>query len=399
MPAPLQAEVWDRVMDRETRLRADLVAYLRGRYAIWSPEWEHAFLKVPRHLFVPRVSHTPSTWAREPEYEELDCTNPEQHARWLELVYSDSSLLIPSEEGGRASSSQPSIMAYMLEALMVEDGNRILEIGLGSGYQAALLSERVGAENVTSIDIDRVVYEASKRQLAAAGYAPHVAVADGAEGYPERSPYDRVIGSVYGWPVPPAWIEQTTPGGRLCVIAPSSLAMLRVHEDGRAEGHLHWTNFSFMFLRGHNPDYPSRDEFVAVVGEAGESRPCRYPIRLLDAGGFQRSFWVLVGMLVLPYEGIHLVDDTTTVWLDPRDRSWAVLDDRRNLVTQGGPRRLWDHVEKLYEQWCQLGGPNRERFGLTVQPDGRHWLWLDEPESRHRWEVTPTRTASGARAD
>jgi protein-L-isoaspartate O-methyltransferase len=46
----------------------------------------------------------------------------------------------------------------------------------------------VGAENVTSIDIDRVVYEAAKRQLAAAGYAPHVALADGSEGYPKRSP-------------------------------------------------------------------------------------------------------------------------------------------------------------------------------------------------------------------
>jgi protein-L-isoaspartate O-methyltransferase len=382
------------MIERETLLRIDLVAYLCGRHAIWSPEWARAFLKVPRHLFVPRFSYAMDGWAPDAHHEELDGSNPEQHARWLELAYSDSSLLVPSEEGGRASSSQPSTMAYMLEALDVEDGNRVLEVGLGSGYQAALLAERVGAQNVTSIDIDRVVYEAAKSHLAAAHYSPHVALADGVEGYPDRAPYDRVIGAIYGWPIPSAWIEQTNPGGRLCVIAPSSLAMLRVHEDGRAEGHLHWTNFGFMFLRGHNPEYPAAEDFMAVRREEGQPRPSRYPIKLLDAGGHQRSFWVLVGMLVLPYEGIHVVGDDITVWLDPRDRSWAVLDYDHDSVMQGGPRRLWNRVEELYEQWCQLGAPNRERFGLTVLSDGRHWLWLDEPDSEHRWDATPNRISS-----
>jgi protein-L-isoaspartate(D-aspartate) O-methyltransferase len=380
-------------MDRSAQLRSELVAYLRGRYAIWSPEWTRAFLTVPRHLFVPRFSHTVNAWAPDPQHEELDGSIPEQHDRWLELAYSDSSLVIPSESGGRASSSQPSTMAYMLEALEVEDGNRVLEVGLGSGYQAALLAEHVGAESVTSIDIDPVVHQAAERHLAAAGYAPHVAVADGVQGYPDRAPYDRVIGAVYGWPIPPAWIEQITPGGRLSVIAPSSLARLRVHEDGRAEGRLHWSNFSFMFLRGYNPEYPSREDFMTIRTAVGDSRSSRHPIRILEAGGHQRSFWVLVGMLVQPYEGIQSVAEGVTVWLDPQDRSWAVLDHEHNAVTQGGPRRLWDRVEELYDQWCQLGGPNRERFGLTVLPDGRHWLWLDEPDSEHRWDVTPTPTA------
>jgi hypothetical protein len=70
-------------------------------------------------------------------------------------------------------------------------------------------------------------------------------------------------------------------------------------------------------------------------------------------------------MLVQPYEGIQSVAEGVTVWLDPHDWSWAILDHVHNAVTQGGPRRLWDRVEELYDQWCQLGGPNRERFGLT----------------------------------
>ncbi len=131
--------------------------------------------------------------------------------------------------------------------------------------------------------------------------------------------------------------------------------------------------------------------------------PLRYPwkqqgSRILEAGGHQRAFWVLVGMLVQPYEGIQSVAEGVTVWLDPQDRSWAVLNHGQDVVTQGGPRRLWDRVEELYDQWCQLGAPNRERFGLTVLPDGCHWLWLDEPGSTNRWDVTPTRTAVAPRA-
>jgi hypothetical protein len=54
-------------------------------------------------------------------------------------------------------------------------------------------------------------------------------------------------------------------------------------------------------------------------------------------------------------------------------------------VTQGGPRRLWDLIERLYDLWLDLGGPQRDRFGLTVTGAGRHRVWLDTPDSEHVW--------------
>jgi hypothetical protein len=77
---------------------------------------------------------------------------------------------------------------------------------------------------------------------------------------------------------------------------------------------------------------------------------------------------------------------------DEDDRSWLHLDFTHDEVTQGGPRRLWDEIEVLYEQWCRLGAPNRERFGLTINADGRSYLWLDSADSGSVWEL-PTRWA------
>ena len=70
------------------------------------------------------------------------------------------------------------------------------------------------------------------------------------------------------------------------------------------------------------------------------------------------------------------------ILIDEVDRSWLRLDRSRNEVTQGGPRRMWDEIEDLFETWCRLGAPNREHFGLTVTVDGRHTLWLDKPGLR-----------------
>jgi protein-L-isoaspartate(D-aspartate) O-methyltransferase len=57
-----------------------------------------------------------------------------------------------------------------------------------------------------------------------------------------------------------------------------------------------------------------------------------------------------------------------------------------DCVTQGGPRRLWDLIEGLYDTWSDLGGPERDRIGLTVTVDGRHRVWLDTPNSDHAWD-------------
>jgi protein-L-isoaspartate O-methyltransferase len=175
------------------RLRTELVRALVDAGKLHSAGWLRAFEQVPRHLFVPRFHRyrdVDSSW------ETIDGSRPEQRDEWLAGVYSDEYLYIARDVDDPlacSTSSMPSIMAEMLEALGAEAGHRVLEIGTGSGYNAALLCEMLGSANVTTVDIDARLVEAAAERLRCAGYTPTVAAGDGFHGYLENAPFDRVI--------------------------------------------------------------------------------------------------------------------------------------------------------------------------------------------------------------
>jgi protein-L-isoaspartate O-methyltransferase len=87
-----------------------------------------------------------------------------------------------------SSSTKPDLMLRMLETLDVRDGHRVLEIGTGTGYNAALLSHRVGDHNVYSVDVDAELVRLARERLAGAGYRPTLAAIDGEGGLPEHAP-------------------------------------------------------------------------------------------------------------------------------------------------------------------------------------------------------------------
>jgi protein-L-isoaspartate(D-aspartate) O-methyltransferase len=360
----------------EHELKKQLVLRLQGAGVIYSQEWVSAFAAVPRHLFVPEG------W---PDGTGAYISSREDREKWLETVYSDVGIVTQRDGRGYSlsSSSMPSIMGEMLEWLRIRDGQTVVEIGTGSGYNAALLCHRLGAELVTSIDIDGGLVETARERLYSIGYEPHLATVDGAKGYLERAPYDRVIGTCHAWPIPRAWIDQAKPGGRVVAILANHCVGLDVREDGSASGTFHPHQFSFMSMRGgYMAGLPTDD---GQMPSETVSRPWCFPPSILKAGGKeQRSFLVLVAPLVTLYGW----QPDPSVFGDPRDLSWARFEEG-GLVTQAGPRRIWDQIEDLFEQWCKLGCPNRERFGLTVHPDGRHVLWLDEPDSDPSWEISP----------
>jgi protein-L-isoaspartate(D-aspartate) O-methyltransferase len=123
------------------------------------------------------------------------------------------------DEGGRAisSSSQPAIMAIMLEQLALQPGHNVLEIGAGTGYNAALMAHIVGEHgHVTTMDIETDLVESARAHLAAAGFAQvQVICGDGMLGYAANAPYDRIILTVAGWDIPPQWLAQLRPDGLL----------------------------------------------------------------------------------------------------------------------------------------------------------------------------------------
>lgn len=148
---------------------------------------------VPRHLFVPDVD--------------------------LSRAYELDAIVTHRDENGVALSSASglTIVAMMLKQLDVQPGHRVLEIGAGTGYNAALLRYLVGPEgSVTTIDImDQAVGEA-REHLAAAGFGDVTVVhGDGEHGVPQNGPYDRIIITAGASDLPPAWAEQLDKGGLL----------------------------------------------------------------------------------------------------------------------------------------------------------------------------------------
>ncbi|GAC1645505.1 MAG: hypothetical protein NVS4B9_37560 [Ktedonobacteraceae bacterium] len=177
---------------RAALLRHELVEYLKKQGHIRTARVEQAFRAVPRHLFLPDVE--------------------------LQTVYSDTYVTTKLEGSVPiSSSSQPAIMAYMLEELALQSGQRVLEIGAGTGYNAALMAHIVGESGqVVTIDIDEDIVQAARAHLRAAGLSRvQVLCADGSAGHAELAPYDRLILTVSADDIAPAWREQLRRGGIL----------------------------------------------------------------------------------------------------------------------------------------------------------------------------------------
>ncbi|MFE3635973.1 methyltransferase, FxLD system [Streptomyces sp. NPDC059168] len=177
------------------RLRNALVDQLRADGHARTPAVETALRTVPRHVFVPDAS--------------------------LEDAYANAPVHIKYDTDGTSIScaSQPGVVALMLDQLEAQPGERILELGAGTGYNAGLLAHLVGENgHVTTLDVDDDLVEGARTHLAAAGFTNVEAVTrDGALGYAEAAPYDRIIATVGAHGVPHAWLQQLSPGGRLLV--------------------------------------------------------------------------------------------------------------------------------------------------------------------------------------
>ena len=192
-------------------MRRRLVAHLRRRGYLHDRRIGRAFLEVPREAFLP---------------DELSKVG-------LPGVYRDDAIVTrrdPETRQPTSSSSQPAIMAVMLEMLDVQPGHRVLEIGAGTGYNAALLAYLADPGGlVVTVDLDLDVALAAARALRALHVGAHVVVADGARGMPGMAPIDRLEVTASSDVVPRSWHEQLALGGRLVVPLRLSEAADRVH--------------------------------------------------------------------------------------------------------------------------------------------------------------------------
>lgn len=292
------------------------------------PVWREAFEAVPRHLFVPYyyvsgVAGFERLWGEE--------RDPRWRERWVRGAYVDAPLATRVRDGELiSSSSQPSLMAKMLAELEVEDGSRVLEIGAGTGYNAALLAHRLGDDLVTTVDLDADITEAARTHLDAAGYHPTVVTGDGARGVLVRAPYDRIIATCTLRSIPRAWLAQCVPDGRILTPFATGLVRLRVRDAEHAEGRFLHTSAFFVPLRGGGD-------------EAETARP--------HLGGLPRR--------AREHDLFRFLLALTASSLDPHEAL-----------------ALWQREDM----------PSRQRYGITVSGD-RSWAWLDAPEGPYAWPL------------
>lgn len=149
-----------------------------------------------------------------------------------ESAYDDSPLPIGEEQ----TISQPYVVALMTEALEIRPEDKVLEIGAGSGYSAAILSRIAG--EVYAVERHASLAREAEERLARLGYANvHVLHGDGTLGWPEHAPYDAIVVAAGGPAVPPALLDQLAEGGRLVIpIGPDQRNQDLVRVRRRAEG-------------------------------------------------------------------------------------------------------------------------------------------------------------------
>jgi protein-L-isoaspartate(D-aspartate) O-methyltransferase len=349
----------------------DLIDQMIARGSLWSPALIAAFRATPRLPFLDRL------WSqREGRWRVVDVDAPTVED--LAAVYADRAVTTRVSEGSVAlsSSSQPSLMAGMLEDLRLERGLAVLEIGAGTGYNAALLAHAVGA--VLSIDVDRQVLDDARRHLARfPDRAVRLLHGDGRDGCPDAAPFDRIQVTAATDDLEPAWLAQLRPGGVVQAPLDVGPGLAWIVQGAVAEGvftgGLTRSAF-FMPLREEADSGRDRNrvsgELRGPEGLSAVSPPWGRWHDLRPAGGveFLTSLALLawleggtIGHAVCPdgRAGYGVGDPASgeACWLGPHE--WRVTGEGGHLLGTD-----------LWRRWLDLGAPRPGEWRLRAAPLG-----------------------------
>jgi protein-L-isoaspartate(D-aspartate) O-methyltransferase len=339
----------ERAMLSPERQRARMVEVHLARRGITDPNVLDAFRSVPREGFVP---------------EEL-----------AEFAYEDTPLPI----GQGQTISQPYIVAFTIQELGLRGSERVLEVGTGSGYAAALLS-RI-AQDVYSIERVRSLAESARERLVRLGFTNvHVTCGDGSLGWSDHAPYDAIAVAAGGPNAPPALLSQLVIGGRL---------VIPIGEDESSQVLVRITRESETSFR-HEPLTDVR--FVPLIGEQGWSHDQARIVRAPRRG--DRS----AGLATLVREEAETFDDIDSASLDAMverigDARLVLLGEAthgtsefyrmrarisRELIARRGFQFVaveadWPDAARIDDY--VLGGPRRSKLEFTPFARFPTWMW------------------------
>lgn len=352
---------------------------LKQKGLLRSPLVETAFSSVPRHLFInrlpPYLAPSGKDWIKfDPFHAQGEC---------LYKIYSaDTSILLKANPP--TSSSAPSVMAGMLEELELAEGMKVLEIGTGSGYNAALLAHIVGEKKrVYTIENQPDVAKEAKANLRRASFqGVEVICADGGYGHAPSAPYHRVLATASIYDVPTSWREQLIEGGILVApvwMAPGWMPIVKLVKQGETLSGRFVGGASFMALQG---DY-GYDEIGRVVNADNEERlakllehPIEEDIELPIQVENEKNLY----FRFMEFNAFVNLEEHRAIGLKAPSRkkmSWLSLWDREaySLVSSWmpdwrvgvyGSEAMYVRLLELLNQWKEMGAPKISSYKVSI---------------------------------
>ena len=351
-------------------LREQFVAMLIATNGATTKPVQDAFRAVPRHLFVDQYY----TFGKPRRLVRVDPEHPT--AVQMKTIYSDEALATHQRYGkGTSSTSQPSLVANMLVELGIAPGMQIMEIGAGTGWNAALMGSLAGPRGrVYSIDVQADVARRARRHLQRCG-AQNVTIinADGVEGCKRHAPYDRIITTVACPDIFPEWISQLRDGGAILVTLqdiPGRGACLLSRLWKRSD-HLSGEIISlpfFMTMMGRYGAAPISsievekrlEQVIAGRKPRRESMPWRC--------WSQHGWWVTQSLMFFAYlEGMSIepIGQRLAIRWGASDGVCIPTDEHLEVYgSDDGYRKLCEVIQK----WLELGAPKRDAYRIEAWP-------------------------------
>jgi protein-L-isoaspartate(D-aspartate) O-methyltransferase len=386
------------------RANQRMVDRLIATGALWTPHLIAAFRQTPRHRFLERFFVHQQ---RRDGWQEIMAREPDEQT--IDLIYADQALVTRlgrsegDEEVAISSSSQPSLMAEMLEDLRPRPGQRVLEIGAGTGYNAALLAHAVSPGEVHTVDVDREVIAGARRHCADFRERKiHLHHGDGRQGWVAAAPFDRIMVTAATADFEPAWLSQAQAGGILVAPLVLTEAMAFVARgqvcDGVFEGELTRGAY-FMPLRSEL-EAPGDSASVAPARQANlKTRPAPWAswfdrqrprlslssfLQAIVFYGWLRGLEVLHAGGATGFVSFGVASGDDCCWFSAQD--WQVGGSHGHELGEG-----------LWRAWLQAGGPWPTEFCLSAAPcmvtdvDGPECYVRQGPLCSQRWQLRPSR--------
>ena len=365
---------------------------------------QKAYLATPRHQFVRRYRR----WGIK-EWSEVNEGNLEEH---LATLYSDRALVLFGDDDDDVPStiSQPSFVLRMLDMLQLERGQKVFELGTGSGWNAGLMGNLVGSEGcVYSLELIPEIAQTAAATIDGLGIKNvKVIEADGGEGYVAGAPYDRAIFSAGAYDLPQPFFEQIKEGGLLLIVIKSegggdTLFLLRKeHENFQS---IEALPCGFVQMRGKYQldslkpiQLEELPEWSELKNKLINTRPFwwggkgkqDFPWRTLGIRSFlgitERSFRAFK-----TEKNEHLREQHYFGLWDQEQKSLVIAKD--DLLLSYGNSTAEKRLIKSLEHWIRLGMPSAASFALKIYPiefpltaNENEWI-VKRKESQFLWSL------------